>query len=167
MPPFCSKWYQKLKLLLSAQVNKPFIINQGLRALVPSNLHLRSTMWFFTRESTTAHLGERKFATLYLQQSSNMSRILKLVPYYMLWLDLNHVRAGTVKFPKSRLWNLPHRQRIHHLSFSQRWGSHLKYLPLIGIPSNSLHANVFSFIHNNAVVLSQLKMCSQQKWNLE
>ena len=34
----------------------------------------------------------------------------------ILWLD--HVHAGTVKFPKSWLWTLPCLQKIHHFFFS-------------------------------------------------
>ena len=45
----------------------------------------------------------------------------------MLWLD--HVRAGTVKFPKSWLWTLGCRQKIHHFFFSHTWFTHFTYLP--------------------------------------
>ena len=54
--------------------------------LVLSSLHPRSnSMWFFTRDHSINHcsLGERRFATLYWQ-SSNKSRILKLVHYFVV-----------------------------------------------------------------------------------
>ena len=44
----------------------------------------------------------------------------------MLWLD--HVRAGIVEFPKSWLWTLGCRQKIHHFFFSHTWGTPFKYL---------------------------------------
>ena len=45
----------------------------------------------------------------------------------MLWLD--HVRACTVKFPKSWLWTLGCREKIHHFFFFHTWGTCFKYLP--------------------------------------
>ena len=44
----------------------------------------------------------------------------------MLWL--RHVRSGIVKFPKSWLWTLGCRQKIHHFFFSHTWGTRFKYL---------------------------------------
>ena len=44
----------------------------------------------------------------------------------MLWLD--HVRSGIVKFPKSWLWTLACRQKIHHFFFSHTWDTRFKYL---------------------------------------
>ena len=45
----------------------------------------------------------------------------------MLWLD--HVCAGTMKFPESWLWTLGCGQKIYHFFFSHTLGSHFKYLP--------------------------------------
>ena len=45
----------------------------------------------------------------------------------MLWLD--HIHTGAVKFPKSWLWTLLLRQKIHHFFFSHTWGARFKYLP--------------------------------------
>ena len=44
--------------------------------------------------------------------------------------SLNHVRAGTVKFPKSWLWTLPCRgKKYTTFFFPHTWGARLKYLP--------------------------------------
>ena len=67
----------------------------------------------------------------------------------VLWLD--HICAGTVKFPKSWLLTLPCRQKINHFFFSQIWGSCLKHLP-----SGSPYMLIFSFTYN-AVVPSQFR----------
>ena len=69
----------------------------------------------------------------------------------MLWLD--HVRAGTVKFPKSWLWTLGCRQKIHHFFFSHIWGTRFKYLPKL-CPYILMYSA--SFTHN-AVVLSHFR----------
>ena len=45
----------------------------------------------------------------------------------MLWW--RHVCAGAVKFPKSWLWTLPLRQKIHHFFFPHTWDARFKYLP--------------------------------------
>ena len=66
----------------------------------------------------------------------------------MLWLGLYHVRAGTVKFPRSWLWTLPCRQKIYHFFFlSHAWGARLKYLPN-GCP----HMLMYSVLHIIAVL---------------
>ena len=96
--------------------------------LVPSTLFPHwNSMWFFARGSPydTSSLGEVRFTTL-CRQSSNTSRILKLVRSFVV---IDHVRVGTVKFPKSWLWTLPCLQKIHHFFFSRTWSACLKYLP--------------------------------------
>ena len=45
----------------------------------------------------------------------------------MLWW--RHVRASTVKFPKSWFGTLPLRHKIHHFFFSHTWGTRFRYLP--------------------------------------
>ena len=44
----------------------------------------------------------------------------------MWWLD--HIRSAIVKFPKSWLWTLGCRQKIHRFFFSHTWGTCFKYL---------------------------------------
>ena len=48
---------------------------------------------------------------------------------YVTTLWWCHVRAGTVKFPKSWHETLPLRQNIHHFFFSHIWATRFKYLP--------------------------------------
>ena len=43
----------------------------------------------------------------------------------MLWLD--HIHSGIVKFPKSWLWTLGCRQKIHHFFFSHSQDFRFKY----------------------------------------
>ena len=72
-------------------------------ALIPGSLFLRwNSMRFFARGSLydKSSVNEVRFATLY-RQSSNTSRILKLVRYTISDLLISHVRAGIVKFLKS------------------------------------------------------------------
>ena len=96
--------------------------------LVPCRLlpHWNS-MWFFVTGSLydSNSVEEVKFATCTGEVRTRDSYCNLYVN--MLWLD--HVLAGAVKFPKSWLWTLLLRQKIHHFFFSHIWGARFRYLP--------------------------------------
>ena len=84
-------------------------------------------MRFFARGSLSemSSLQEVRFATLY----GKVQACHEYCNLYVTMLRFNHIRAGTVKFPKSWLWTLLCWQKIHHFFFSHTWDTHLKYLP--------------------------------------
>ena len=107
-------------------------------------------MWFFARDHSIIHgsLGKRRFAPMY-RQSSNTSRILKLVRYYgVIWSrSRQHCEIS-----KKLILNRPMPAKNSPLFLFQCIGRSLKFFAS-EIP---LHASVFSFTYN-AVVLLQFR----------